>query len=143
MESWVPTPTSFQSSEARGYEAVRDRGQAILLEDRLEGMLMSDESKMLLKEEAALLIAKEVVTRLQSQHELVIVEGDTREFEFGWVFRVTSRRYLESKDQKDLVPGLGPLIIERDTGKATFVPTSIQESAAIESYGISYRQRQK
>lgn len=95
------------------------------------------------EQQRALDIAKKQVLDLKSRHELVIQEEKTIERDFGWVFFVTTKKYLETKSPGDLVPGIGPLVVERDTGGSKFLSTSVPPSLAIEEYERQWRERKK
>ena len=70
--------------------------------------------------EAALKIAKEAIisytypSPINNSTDLIIQEEKTIEKDFGWVFYCTSKKYLETKDEKYLIPGNAPIIVNRD-----------------------------
>jgi hypothetical protein len=82
----------------------------------------------------ALAIARESIAHLAPGIELVVLENETVEKDYGWVFRFTTRRYLETKDPGALVPGTGPLIVEREGGATAFLASSVCPERAIEEY---------
>ncbi len=59
----------------------------------------------------------------ESRHEFVINDARTEERVFGWVFRYVPRRFLETGDPDDLVPGSSPIIVTRIGGLVT-IPTN-------------------
>jgi hypothetical protein len=48
--------------------------------------------------------------------EFVLQEDATHERPFGWVFFYVNRKYLESQDLLDLVPGNAPVIVDGADG---------------------------
>lgn len=84
--------------------------------------------------ERALAIARESIAHLAPGIELVVLEDETVERDYGWVFRFTTRRYLETNDPSTLVPGTGPLVVEREGGATAFLAASVCPERAIEEY---------
>lgn len=82
--------------------------------------------------QAAAIAAREI-KRVGPTHDFVILEDQTEERPFGWVFVYVPRRYLETRSPNDLVPGNGPLVVERD-GKVAFLTTSVPPPIAIAEY---------
>ena len=85
-------------------------------------------------------IAAEEIRREGAEHDFVILEDQTEEHPFGWVFFYVPRRYLETGSPNDLVPGNGPLVVERD-GQMTFLTTSVPPEVAIAEYERAWRAR--
>ena len=56
--------------------------------------------------------------------ELVIVDDQTIEKEYGWFFVLASRRFLQSRDFRDAIAGNGPILVERDSGDVHQFPTA-------------------
>lgn len=73
--------------------------------------------------------------------QFVIEEEKTQAREFGWVFFYTPRAYLKSRDPGDLVPGNGPLAVERAGGAATFLSAGVPPEVAIEQFEKDWRKR--
>jgi hypothetical protein len=84
--------------------------------------------------ERALAIAREVVAHVAPGVELVVLEDRTLEKDYGWIFQFTTRRYLETSDPGAMVPGTGPLVVEREGGAPVFLATSVCPEKAIEEY---------
>ena len=84
--------------------------------------------------ERALEIARDSIAHLVPGIEFVVLQHETLEKDYGWIFRYTTRRYLETKDPGTLVPGTGPLVIEKDSGATAFLSTSVCPEKAIEEY---------
>jgi hypothetical protein len=96
-----------------------------------------------LTKERAQAIAVKAVADLNSRNELVIQEEKTIEREFGWVFFVTTRKYLETKDPGSLMPGIGPLVVNRVDGSAQFLSSSVHPSQAVDEYARRWKESQK
>lgn len=71
--------------------------------------------------------------------EMTIRSEMTREFEFGFVFYYAPKKFLETKDPMYLVPGNGPLVIDRRDRKAHPLTTSTDSDQAIEEYRKKWR----
>lgn len=56
--------------------------------------------------------------------ELVIVDENTIEKDYGWVFFYTSRRYVETGDISEMVVGNGPIVVEKADGSITRLGTA-------------------
>jgi len=54
---------------------------------------------------------------------LIIVDEETIEKEYGWIFFYDSLRYLESGDDSYLIAGNAPLIVEKDDGSVHVLAT--------------------
>ena len=96
-----------------------------------------------LTKERAETIALKAIADLKSGNELVIQEEKTIEREFGWVFFATTRKYLETNDPKYLMPGIGPLVVNRVDGSAQFLSTSVHPASAIDEYERRWKESQK
>jgi len=86
-------------------------------------------------------IASATIASLKSGLDLVILGDKTVERPFGWVFFYTTKKYLETKDPNDIMPGNSPLIVDRETGETHFLSTSAPPSRAIEEYERRWRER--
>jgi len=53
-----------------------------------------------------------------------IIESQTIERPYGWVFFYQSKRYLETRDPSDALAGNAPLIVDRLTGQVTVTGTA-------------------
>lgn len=58
------------------------------------------------------------------QIELALLEAQTLETEFGWVFFYTSKRFLESGAPADALAGNAPMIVDRTLGSLHFTGTA-------------------
>ncbi len=88
----------------------------------------------------ALEIARKSLSELKPGTEFVIQEDKTVEKDFGWVFLYTTRKYLETKDPRTLIPGAGPLVVERAGGTTQYLPTSLPPDKAIEEFDKRWRE---
>lgn len=91
--------------------------------------------------EKALEIARARIAAIKSQHEYVLLEKQTQEHDFGWVFFYTTRKHAETGNRRDMVPGNGPLVVERETGETEFLSSSLPPSAAIAAYKKRKKER--
>ncbi len=90
--------------------------------------------------EQAVAIARRVVAGIEGP-ERVLEDGRTVEKPYGWVFFYASRKYLESRHPGDLIPGDGPLVVERAGGRTQFLPTSVPPAAAMTEFERRWRER--
>lgn len=93
--------------------------------------------------ERALEIGRKAIADLKLKNEIVIQEEKTIERDFGWVFFATSKKYLETGDPGYLVPGIGPLAVDRADGSAQFLGTSVYPEEAIAEYERLWRENKK
>ncbi|WKD48967.1 YrhB domain-containing protein [Microbulbifer spongiae] len=78
------------------------------------------------REEAQKLVESEI-SRLQNQYdpiECIVLEDETIEKDWGWVFFYQSKDYLESGDFRDMLCGNAPYIVNRHTGALTETGTA-------------------
>jgi hypothetical protein len=87
----------------------------------------------------ALEIARKAVDDLKASQPFVIIENKTQTKDFGWVFFYTSKKFLETHDRKDLIPGNGPLVVDRLDGTIHFLSSSLPPNRAIEEYEKNWR----
>lgn len=86
---------------------------------------VSDEPGRPVNYEEARVIARQALEQSDPEDRMVLQEEKTQERSFGWVFAYTTRRYLETGDFNDTVPGVGPLIVFRHDGSFEFLTTSL------------------
>jgi len=65
---------------------------------------------------------------------LVIVESETEEHDFGWVFYWTSREYLETNEIRYALGGNAPLIVDRRDGSIHPTGTARLTSEYVDDY---------
>ncbi len=68
--------------------------------------------------------------------ECLILEDETIEKEWGWVFFYQSKKYIETGDFKEMLAGNAPYIINRSTG----IITSTGSAYPIEDYIQAYEE---
>ena len=71
-------------------------------------------------------LAEEEINRSYASpgDRLVVVEEETIEKEYGWIFFYTSRRFLETGDLNHMLAGNAPIVVDRQTGKVTWLGTA-------------------
>ena len=81
----------------------------------------------------------EMTSSSESTPELTIVEEDTIEKPFGWVFFYQSKIFLETGEYQHRVAGNGPLIVNREGGNLYICPSyqSSEKSISIYEQNIS------
>ncbi|MGH6838396.1 MAG: YrhB domain-containing protein [Methylocella sp.] len=68
-------------------------------------------------------IAQRELDRTNPEHRFTLLPGDVQEFDFGWVFGFAPKKFLESHNINDTVPGGSSLVVERD-GTTEFLGSS-------------------
>lgn len=84
--------------------------------------------------ERAAEIAREAISGLKEGTEFVLLDDDTIEKDWGWVFQFGTKEYRQSGSPTDLVPGTGPLVVEKADGSFCFLSTSVPGKVAITEY---------
>lgn len=62
---------------------------------------------------------------------LALMDEHTREEDFGWVFFYNSARFLETRALRDALAGNGPLVVDRETGHVTTLPSALPVEESI------------
>lgn len=84
--------------------------------------------------------AKEIVKNIISGYalpdddECIIIEPDTIEKDWGWVFFYTSKKWYETKNIKYAVAGNAPLIVLRENGQVLVTGTAHATEHYIERF---------
>jgi hypothetical protein len=65
------------------------------------------------------------------EFDFVIIDSDTKEYPFGWVFTYVPRKFLEKRDIMNIIVGRSPFIVNRE-GEIFELP--FNSDGAIESY---------
>jgi hypothetical protein len=91
--------------------------------------------------EQALAVARKTVAGIEGA-ERVINEDKIAENPYGWVFFYSPRRYLQTHSPGDLIPGDGPLVVERADGRTEFLTTSVPPAVAVAEFERRWRERQ-
>ena len=84
--------------------------------------------------ERAFEIARAAIAPLKKGTEFVLLEEETAEHDWGWVFRYGTREFVETRDPRALIPGVGPFVVEKADGAVTFLSTSVPPARAIAEY---------
>ena len=71
--------------------------------------------------------------RKYQDHDFIVMNDKTKEYEFGWVFFYAPRRAIEERNKNFMVPGAGPIAVNRD-GHLYELGTSVPPAQAIETY---------
>lgn len=89
-----------------------------------------------LTKEDALKIAKEYARELYdaADDELVILEDQTIEKDYGWYFVTMNRKYLASLNELDQTLGNGPFFVLKRTGKIEQLGTAFDLDHYIRKY---------
>ena len=82
---------------------------------------------------------KLVSDRLQATNQrdgldLIVIDDQTIEEDFGWIFFYSSKRYLETHDIRYAVAGNAPMIVDRRDGSIHFTGTAEPTEKYIERY---------
>jgi hypothetical protein len=88
---------------------------------------------MLTFDEARELIEKFVQEERHSV-PVMIDEESTEEHDFGWLFYVNSREFLETRDIQYCLIGAGPIFVERETGRTIHTGSVLSTETLIEAY---------
>jgi len=89
--------------------------------------------------ELAQRIAQRELDRTSPKHQFTLVPGDAQELPFGWVFGFAPKRYLETHNVNDKVPGPTLIVIEHN-GSVQFLP-SAPRTTAITEFTRQWQQR--
>jgi hypothetical protein len=68
------------------------------------------------------------------EDRLVIIEEETIEKPYGWVFFYNSERFLKTSDSEYALAGNGPVIVERATGAVHLFGTAEPPETVIRKY---------
>ena len=71
----------------------------------------------------------------------VIVDAETIEREFGWVFFYQSQEYLLTNSVSDMLLGNAPIVVDRDDGTVSTLKTYGSIAEQIEEYSAEHRRR--
>ena len=89
----------------------------------------------MLDREAARQIALDIIGHLAktSGRHYVILEDAVQEHPLAWVFPFNSDVYAASRDRRDLVLGIAPIVVKRKTGEAR-MGTPVRFGAFLERF---------
>lgn len=66
--------------------------------------------------------------------ELAIIDDETLEKEWGWVFFYQSKKYMETGDLRDMLAGNAPYIVNKYTGEVVETGTAYDINHYIHEY---------
>ena len=69
--------------------------------------------------------------------DCVILEEETIEKKWGWVFFYQNKEYLKTNDFRDMLCGNAPAIVNRNTGKLSYTDTAHSIEHYIKEYEAS------
>lgn len=73
--------------------------------------------------------------------ELVILDGEIVEKDYGWFFFYTSRRYLETGEFRYMLAGNAPVVVEKEDGSLNELGTALPFEEYVEEYERLRRRR--
>jgi Immunity protein 35 len=76
-------------------------------------------------------IAQRELDHIAPQYHFMLLAGQVEEYAFGWVFGFAPKKYIESRNPNDIIPGPSALAVERD-GTIQPLPSRPPREAAIE-----------
>jgi hypothetical protein len=91
--------------------------------------------------ERALEIARKAVAEMKPEATFVVLEKETVEKPFGWVFFYEPK--AAATDPGAVVPGAGPLVVHRHDGSTAFLSSSVPPDVAIAEYEKVWARRAK
>ena len=88
------------------------------------------------RSEAQSLVEKELAQSLDSQENsnIVVLEDETIEHEWGWIFFYQSKEYLKTGDFRHALGGNAPYIVNRNNGQITVTGTAHPIEHYIQEY---------
>ena len=89
---------------------------------------------MLTKAEAIELVSEKLRQMSASENPLVVVETNTIERPFGWVFFYNSQKYIETGVLRLRLAGNGPIIVNKISHAVEFFGTNKPVQTLIEDY---------
>ncbi|MBW2365555.1 MAG: hypothetical protein JRF25_10950 [Deltaproteobacteria bacterium] len=75
----------------------------------------------------------------QPKYQLIILDDQTQEHDFGWVFFYTTREYIEKGDFSAALAGNAPLIIDKSGGQIYETGTAYPIDHYIDAYRAGIR----
>ena len=88
---------------------------------------------MIDKEKAKALVV-EKLNSLSPELELAVLDSETINKEWGWVFFYQSKKYLETGDFRDMLGGNAPYIVNKSTGEVVETGTAFDIGHYISEY---------
>jgi hypothetical protein len=97
------------------------------------------EKKTVTYKEALELAKKELLESTSDPAQVVIMENKTITKEYGWIFFPASKKYVETGDRKYLIPGLSPVIVNKNDSSVVRVPSSVTLELFLRDYEKSHQ----
>src|SRR4030095_8140087 len=96
---------------------------------------------MITKAEARVIAAARIREHEESPDGVtrVIVDADTIETEFGWIFFYQSEEFLLTDSVSDMLVGNAPIVVDRNDGAVSLLPTWGSITEHIEDYRAGKR----
>jgi hypothetical protein len=85
-------------------------------------------------------VAQTEVGRLSTEYKFQLIPDATHEYYFGWSFAYAPEAYIKSGNVNDLVPGNGPLVVER-SGEVRFLTSSVPPDIALAEFEDDWQRR--
>jgi len=98
---------------------------------------------MLTKKEALELVSRELQSRSSPQELWVVIDKQTIERSFGWVFFYESKAFLETGLFRDRLFGNGPVIVNKASGAVEFYGSGDLPEDIIKVYEIKLTKAEK
>ena len=70
-----------------------------------------------------------------------IIDKQTVEAEFGWVFFYSTRQHIQTGDRKYAVPGNGQIAVMKDSGEVSYLPSAFPASVSIKILEEQWKKR--
>lgn len=79
--------------------------------------------------------AEQAIRKLDgTQFELMIVDKDTMERAYGWVFFYQTKLFVETGNFMYALGGNGPVVVEHESGRVTFLGTGPSVEAILGAF---------
>jgi hypothetical protein len=65
---------------------------------------------------------------------IIILNEETLDKDYGWIFFYTSRRYLKTKLISHMLAGNGPILVEKESGALIQLSTAVPLEESIRDY---------
>lgn len=89
---------------------------------------------MLTKQQALELVSRKFQQMTTPDDPFVVVEEETIEKPYGWIFFYNSKKYIESGQIRFALAGNGPVIVNKRTETVEFCGTNRSVQELIEDY---------
>jgi len=79
-------------------------------------------------------MAEEYLKEIEKDEKLALIENNTIERDFGWIFFYNSKRYIETDDSLYMLAGNGPIFVDKRTKELTLFGTAEPIEVYMEEY---------